>query len=174
MSVTIPSDIVAGVMRAAPPQKVKAATLRLAGLAPTANFTTAPGALDRTKPGAAGGDLIMAVLAAAEPHRATAAERQLASLTASEAGPYKSFEAFMLRTAFEDMLPPADSGAFGAGFAGGVWRSMAAEQFASLYADRGGIGLAKTLASHRPPTAQPELAREWPYFAATTISSFTG
>ena len=174
MSVTISSDLVVDVMNAAPPRIARAATLRLTDIADGTGFATTLQGVKGHRPGKIAGDMIADVMSAAEPGRAAAAEQRLASLSATVAGPYKAFEAFMLRTAFEDMLPPVETGAFGSGFAGSVWRSMAAEQFASLFTDRGGIGLAKTLANRDQAAAAPEVAQAWPYFSTATLTSFAG
>ncbi len=186
MAVTIPSDLIAGVLKAAAPKRAEAATLKLAGLQPQ-YFDNEMMAMAQP-PARHSGDLIMDVLAAANPLRLSAAERGLSG--SGEAGvnmaqhdgkidAYRKFEAFLLSSAFENILPDAESGAFGEGFAGGVWRSMAAEQFASLFADQGGIGVAELLASRDQPgkpAAEPNggvsSSRQWPYFQTSAISAF--
>ena len=130
--------------------------------------------------------MVMDVMSAADPQRLATAEQRLqglrtAGMPAATAAPdaYQKFEAFLLRSSFEEMLPPASSGAFGEGFAGGVWRSMAADQFASLFADHGGIGIASALRSgahgRNAATAaasDPTPAPQWLYFQTPSIASF--
>ncbi len=54
----------------------------------------------------------------------------------------KEFEAFVLQTFIQDMLPKNAEGVYGTGIAGDIWRSMLSEQLANEVADRGGIGIA--------------------------------
>ena len=53
----------------------------------------------------------------------------------------------MLRQALELMLPKTGQDLFGGGFAGETWRSMLAERLAEALAQRGGVGIARTLAA---------------------------
>jgi Rod binding domain-containing protein len=53
----------------------------------------------------------------------------------------KDFEAVFLRQALESILPHAKSGAFGAGTAASMWRSMLAEQMSVVLAERSPLGL---------------------------------
>lgn len=176
MSVSIPSDLVMDVMRAADPRRMQAAARKLGAagrtMVATADFGRAlPQAGKAAAPGT--GDLVLDVMKAADPQRATAAAGKLAALGAGTPDAYAQFESFMLRDAFEEMLPKAESGAFGDGFAGGVWRSMAADQFASIFSDHGGIGIADMLRQRNggaQTTATPD--GQWPYFRAPAISSY--
>lgn len=185
MTVQLTSDLLVGVMQAANPVRARAATARLAGLAAAApadtpalqpvsfaSLFTAP------QSGTAAGDLIVGVMKAADPQRLAAANARLGATAAdgprlaaaTPADPYRKFEGFLLRTAFEDILPPADSCAFGTGFAGGVWRSMAAEQFANLFADRGGLGLADEIRQRDTASVGPTASSQWPYFEQPSLS----
>ncbi|WP_426408950.1 rod-binding protein [Bradyrhizobium ganzhouense] len=64
---------------------------------------------------------------------------------------YRKFEAFILQTFVETMLPKESEEVFGKGTAGGVWKSMLAEQLGAQLAKGKGIGIAKQLASAHPP-----------------------
>ena len=165
MSVSIPSDLVLDVIRAAAPATVKTATQKLAGQ-PKAQFDNelaSAGANLRA-------DLIADVMRAADPAKAEAAGQKLAALSGSEAkGAYRQFEAMLLRNALEAMLPPAEANAFGDGYAGSVWRSMAADQFATVLADQGGLGIADLFSNRGPDAGAP---RQWPYFDKTPLTSF--
>ncbi len=57
----------------------------------------------------------------------------------------KDFEAMFLRQTLEDILPSQDSGAFGTGSAGGIWRSMMADQLSSILAERNILGLSQSV-----------------------------
>lgn len=63
---------------------------------------------------------------------------------------YRKFEAFILQTFVETMLPKESEEVFGKGTAGGVWKSMLAEQLGNQLAKGKGIGIAKQLAAAHP------------------------
>lgn len=86
---------------------------------------------------------------------------------------YVGFEQMVLRNLFESLLPAAQSGAFGAGPGAGIWRSMAADQLASLYADTGGAGIARMLTSTKAGGEVAETSH-WPYFSVSQIEAFSG
>ncbi|WP_165405542.1 rod-binding protein [Bradyrhizobium genosp. SA-3] len=69
---------------------------------------------------------------------------------------YRKFEAFILQTFVETMLPKESEEVFGKGTAGGVWKSMLAEQLGSQLAKGKGIGIARQLAAAHP--AGPDVA----------------
>ncbi len=175
MAVRLPSDLVVDVMRAADPSQVHLATANLKAQARTevanAMFTDALQQLRKPKPS---GDMIADVMRAAEPGAASLAARKLAGLSMAPNDAYAQFEAFMLRDAIEEMLPKTGQGAFGEGFAGGVWRSMAAEQFASIFTQHGGLGIAQSLrardAGQDEPPAAPD--GQWPYYRGPAISAY--
>jgi len=57
----------------------------------------------------------------------------------------QKFEAFIIQSSLETILPKSDGGFFGRGTAGDVWRSMIAEQIGDQIAKAGGLGLRKLL-----------------------------
>lgn len=61
-------------------------------------------------------------------------------------GPYVQFEAFVLQSFIQAILPKDASVVFGEGTAGEVWKSMLAEKIALQVAEAGGIGIAKAVA----------------------------
>jgi hypothetical protein len=63
---------------------------------------------------------------------------------------YRKFEAFVLQIFVETMLPEQAQDIFGKGTAGGIWRSMLAEQLGNQLAQGKGIGIAKQLAAAHP------------------------
>lgn len=117
MAVSLPTDIIMDVARAADPEKVQAARDRLSAFASqgpaSANF-------------AAGLD----------------APQSAAGRAADPAGPFQQFEAFVLQSFIENMLPDENESVYGNGLAGDMWKSMMAEQLAGQMAKAGGIGIA--------------------------------
>jgi hypothetical protein len=87
--------------------------------------------------------------------------------------PYVDFERMVLRNLLESLLPDAKSGTFGTGPSAGVWRSLAADQLAGLYASSGGIGIATTLAGSDDQVVDGSNA-QWPYFKTDGIKAFAG
>lgn len=69
---------------------------------------------------------------------------------------YRKFEAFVLQTFIEAMLPHDSAVNFGKGVAGDVWRSMLAEQLGSAVAKSGGVGIARFLAAAHPGDVRPD------------------
>lgn len=87
---------------------------------------------------------------------------------------YKRFEAMVLQTFVQNMLPREGSAVYGKGMAGDMWKSMMAEQIAGVMAERGGIGIAdkmlggqydaraKSPESTAPAAQMPETAQAKP------------
>lgn len=116
MAISPPVDIVLDVARAASADDVAAARERLAARVSTANT---PG---------------FEVASPAAPLPARHAD------ATPEA--FRKFEAMMLQSFIQSMLPEESEAVFGKGLAGDMWRSMMAEQIAGVMADSGGIGVA--------------------------------
>jgi peptidoglycan hydrolase FlgJ len=57
----------------------------------------------------------------------------------------QKFEAFIIQSCLETILPKSEGGFFGRGTAGDVWRSMIAEQIGDQIAKAGGLGIRKLL-----------------------------
>lgn len=142
MGVSLSSDLVADVLRNADPARLQTATARLKSL---------NGAVD----GPAFAGVLHGVEASPE------------KVEQAHAG----FERMVLRNLFEQILPGEDSGAFGTGPSAPVWRSMAADQFAGLAAEDGGLGIARSLAPEGDGRANLDA---WPYFRTGKIEAFTG
>lgn len=53
----------------------------------------------------------------------------------------------VLTTFIQNMLPKDSEGVYGEGLAGDMWKSQLAEHLADVMAERGGIGIARSLAS---------------------------
>lgn len=116
MAISPPVDIVLDVARAASADDVAAARERLAA---RATSTAAPG-------------FEIAAPAAPFPARDANAMPEV----------FRKFEAMMLQSFIQSMLPEESEAVFGKGLAGDMWRSMLAEQIAGVMADSGGIGVA--------------------------------
>lgn len=77
------------------------------------------------------------------------APQPAARIAAPEVGkpePYVQFEAFVLQSFIQAILPKEASAVFGEGTAGEVWKSMLAEKIALQVAEAGGVGIAKAIA----------------------------
>lgn len=116
------------------------------------------------------GDLILDVVRAADPAAAEAARAKLASLSTKVEGmkfdpatagadaprgkaatpeAFARFEAMVLQSFIQTMLPQDTESVYGGGMAGEMWQSMLAEQLGATMAKRGGIGIAeRVLGNH--------------------------
>ena len=168
MSVTLPSDLIADVMRNADPARRRAAV---------ADLTSAAGGSDRRFAQAIEGmQPAAASSAVSEPGgalRATLTSSPGSQGPSGKGDNYQGFERMVLRNLFETLLPGEESGAFGGGPSAGVWRSMAADQLAGVYAKDGGIGIAKMLEGNSQAST-PHREAEWPYFSMASIGTMKG
>jgi len=186
MSLVISSDILAGVLNAAPAAASRRASERLERLAgvdanqelrSAANqqrmwgtFIDPVDARDRL-----GFDVTPRPMESTEPVPMSAKPEFHAGAQKLACDAYRGFESMMLRNMFEELLPAADGGSYGSGLSGRMWRSMVADNFASLYATAGGIGISEMLAANGSSAKAPESDasdRQWPYFRGTTIAPF--
>ncbi len=121
MAISPPSDIVLDVARAAGPADLEAAR---AALVKRSGEAAAAFSLDRSAP--------------ARPAEADAGGDK-----------FKRFEAMVLQTFIQNMLPKDTEDVYGKGLAGDMWKSQLAEKVADVMAAHGGIGIAKSmLADH--------------------------
>jgi Rod binding domain-containing protein len=127
-------------------------------------------------------DLVLGVMRAASPSKRTAAEARLAS---PQLDANRKFEAVMLRSMAEEMLPKDTSSLYGAGTAGNIWRSLQADLMSQEMAKAGGIGIARMLAKAQDRlgvsadasslnaipldagSAESRSTHEWPYFESS-------
>ena len=148
MIVTPTSDVVLDVLDAADPVTQRAATAKLDALkSPDSDFAAT---MDAEATKAAAADQSAAKVAEAQSGVVNGPPVQVIK----KPGPdevYRKFEAFILQTFVETMLPKQSEEVFGKGTAGGVWKSMLAEQLGAQLAKGKGIGIAKQLASAHPP-----------------------
>ncbi len=73
-----------------------------------------------------------------------------APVASAKDNPLRKFEAMVLSTFVESMLPAKATAVYGKGNAGGVWRSMLAQKIGDQVAEAGGIGIAKKIAGRHP------------------------
>jgi flagellar protein FlgJ len=138
MAINPGSDLLTDALLAAEPQRAKAATDRLANLA--ASDGTAAAEFDN----ALAAQPVSAQAAAAQ-HPLSVTIRSQATVVRKPAHPYQLFEATMLKSFFESMLPNNAKSVFGAGLAGNVWKSMLADSLGTTVSKGKGIGIAREL-----------------------------
>jgi hypothetical protein len=147
VAINPPSDIVLDVAKAADPLAYRAAVDKLARIgdaaAAAADFEMALGVAGSEPAEDAGAVLEFAGKQVAD------LRGRLDPMQAADAAavpkPYRQFEAFVLQTFIQSILPKDANHVFGDGIAGSFWSSMLAEQVAGQLADAGGIGIAQSL-----------------------------
>jgi len=150
MAIRPPSDIVLDVAKAANPMRYEEASgklKRLAGPDGATSFDDVFGGFGRGVRASTPLDPATAMMR----FRNTTVIGRSASCSADGLDPrkadaYRDFEAMMLKTTIESMLPPESEAVYGEGLSGDVWRSMMAEQVATEVAAAGGVGIADRLA----------------------------
>lgn len=135
MAISPPSDLVLDVVNAADPTQLVAAREKLSSLgaarqasvltASNAGFESAINSID-TAAGKAGVGNI---------HHIKSDEKIPET--------YRKFEASVLSTMLQNMMPKESEEVYGKGSAGDFWKSMMAEQMADAVSKRGGIGIAE-------------------------------
>lgn len=149
MIVTATPDLVLDVLEAADPVTQRAATAKLDALKSSdADFAAT---MDAEAGKAAAGAGQPAAKAAEVQSDALNGEPVRVIKAPASGEVYRKFEAFILQTFVETMLPKESEEVFGKGTAGGVWKSMLAEQLGNQLAKGKGIGIAERLAVAHPP-----------------------
>ncbi|WP_164718297.1 rod-binding protein [Bradyrhizobium sp. LVM 105] len=148
MIVTATPDLVLDVLEAADPVTQRAATAKLDALKSSdADFAATMDA-EAGKAAVAG----QPATKAAEVQSDALNGEPVRVIKAPASGEvYRKFEAFILQSFVETMLPKESEEVFGKGTAGGVWKSMLAEQLGNQLAKGKGIGIAERLAAAHPP-----------------------
>jgi flagellar protein FlgJ len=127
LAISPPSDIVLDVARAVDPDALDAARAKLA-----------------SRVGAAAGvDAASETFSIGDLRKSRIAE----GASKSDATPqtYKKFEAMVLSTFVQAMMPKHADSVFGEGMSGDMWKSLMSQQLGTVMADRGGIGIADHL-----------------------------
>ena len=140
MAISPLSDIVLEVAKAADPAKSSAAAARLG-----AGASAYAGSFEEAL-GAARDPVALAPRTPFDPALALV-QMQSNDALKKPAATYERFEAFVLQTFIQSMLPQKGEGLFGAGTAGEIWKSMLAESLGAQLAQSGGIGIARMLAA---------------------------
>jgi hypothetical protein len=154
MIVTPTTDVVLDVLEAAEPVTQRAAAAKLDALKSSdVDFATAMETKASEAAASAAADQASPGAAQAAPGSPDVALPTRVIKAPSSGDTYRKFEAFVLQTFVETMLPK-NADLFGKGTAGDVWRSMLAEQLGNQLAKGKGIGLAKTLAAAHPAPAR--------------------
>ncbi len=139
VSIAPPSDIILDVAQAADPQRLQAATTKLNALATSSGGTSV--------------DFQSLLAEAQTASKAGAAPKSPAPTTLASAhagtlnpkmSPYRKFEAVLLQTFVQEMLPKDDH-LFGDGASADACRSMLAEQLAGQLAKSGRLGIAQMI-----------------------------
>jgi peptidoglycan hydrolase FlgJ len=142
VAITPPSDIVLDVARAADPERYRAAVDRLTRLRATAEATAPPAQFMPARPSASpAANALPADTAPGTPRRRLDA--------------YGQFEAFVLQSFLQSMMPRNATNVYGRGSAGEFWRSMLAEKMGDELARSGQVGIARRLTAGSSPSAQP-------------------
>lgn len=129
MAISPPSDIVLDVARAVEPAGMEVARARLAtrgnGAAATGSYSAfSLGDMQSSNAGTAGSG-----------NGKTTPET------------FVRFEAMVLQSFIQSMLPKEADAVYGGGMAGDMWQSMLAQQLSGVMAERGGIGIADRILS---------------------------
>ena len=149
MIVTATPDLVLDVLEAADPVTQRAATAKLDSLKSSGADFAATMDAEVGKTATAAAEQSAAKVAGMPSDAVNGAPVQVIKAPAS-GEVYRKFEAFILQTFVETMLPKDSEEVFGKGTAGGVWKSMLAEQLGSQLAKGKGIGIAERLAAAHP------------------------
>jgi peptidoglycan hydrolase FlgJ len=155
MIVTATPDLVLDVLGAADPVTQRAATAKLDALKSSSADFAATMDAEVGKAAAVAADQSATQVSEAPSDAVNGAPVRVIKAPAS-GEVYRKFEAFILQTFVETMLPKESEEVFGKGTAGGVWKSMLAEQLGNQLAKGKGIGIADRLAAAHP--AAPNVA----------------
>ncbi|MGX7707024.1 rod-binding protein [Methylobacterium sp. Gmos1] len=142
MSISPPSDIVLDVARAADPTRFQEAAAKL----------SQPGSAGATAFADAARDVGLSTHMPLDARGALMTLQNQTALTGAGSDPYKKFEGLVLQQFVEAMMPEKSETVYGKGNAGGIWKSMLAEQIGTQIAKAGGIGIAKMLNNAHPAT----------------------
>ena len=141
MAINPPSDIVMDVLKAADPERVSQVTQRLSNLsaAAPAGSDAFSAVLDQKAASSPTSKIFLPINAAAPAPRAAHADSSRTSKVETD------FEASILGSFVQELLPKDTQDVFGQGSAGDIWRSMLGDQIARQIAKSGELGIAKKL-----------------------------
>jgi hypothetical protein len=139
MGIQPPSDIVLDVARAADPMRYQAASRKLSELSSASGSADFADVFKGTAQSSGHLSLDPYAVKTAYRNQTTLAEGDKAGKA------YEQFEAFVLQSFVESMMPKNSESVFGKGTAGGIWKSMLAEQIGAQIAKAGGVGIARNV-----------------------------
>ncbi|MGU3496921.1 rod-binding protein [Xanthobacteraceae bacterium A53D] len=167
MAIQPPSDLLVDVMQAADPSRAQKVTSNLQRLSTMASAssgvfdTMVAGTRAGVRAAGGGGMAFSSTSTTTLGNMTTLARRpgaeQLdpsAPLDAFKDNPLRKFEAMVLSSFVETMLPSKATAVYGSGNAGGIWRTMLAQKIGDQVAQAGGIGIAKQIAASHPDMAK--------------------
>ena len=159
MSIAPPTDIILDVAQAADPQRLQAATQRLNALSagssvPAVDFTSLLDGAAVASPKSAGATSAASTLIPSRP-----------STIHASSSPYRKFEAVLLQTMIQEMLPKDDA-LYGDASSADICRSMLAEQLATQLSKSGSFGIAKMVEKAEVAKAAAATAVQAPIPAA--------
>jgi hypothetical protein len=162
MAIAITSDLVQDVLKAADPRRAERAHAKLAGSGAT-EFAALVEKPETNRVRDLRNDPVLDVVRAADPSRLEAGARKLVAASDDpKTKAYAELEGFTLGQMMATLLPKSEEGVYGEGTAGGIWRSMLADELGSSLAASGGVGIASLLAGEPKGGLAP--APGWPYF----------
>ena len=159
MAINPPSDIVLDVARAADPLKLQEAALRLTGAVDDEAGKGFSSLVDGLDPWSGSRPAVISapgLIGLQSDFGAKGAQLDgSAALSGPAMKPYVEFEAFVLQSFIQSMLPTDADGVFGQGTAGEMWKGLLAEQLGKQLAKAGGIGIAAQVLKAHPAAATP-------------------
>jgi hypothetical protein len=154
LAINPPSDIVLDVARAADPLKLQAAALRLTGAVDDDGGDGFSSMVDGLGWSGGTGPAVISTPGRVALHTEIGVKGvQLdnsAALSGPAAKPYRDFEAFVLQSFVQSMLPHDAEGVFGKGTAGEMWKGLLADELGKQLAKGGGIGIAAAVYKAHP------------------------
>ncbi|MFK0384918.1 rod-binding protein [Rhizobium sp. RM] len=135
MAISVISDLVMDVVRAADPQQVQVAQEKLK--ANKAAFA-ATSLADAGKGFGAAVDVLDSAAS-----KAGLGDTDIRAKRTEVPETYRKFEASVLQSFVSSMLPKETEDVYGKGNAGEIWKSMMAEQIADVISKEGGVGIAE-------------------------------
>ena len=165
MAIQPPSDILLDVAAAADPASVRAATARLAKLAADPavvdkDFGKALAAANAAGKAGAAGSTASATPSKTAPTQVASSDAPTLKRGVTHKGDvYQKFEAVLLQSFVESMLPKDDE-LYGGKETAGSFRSMMAEQLANQISKAGGVGIARAVEHAHPAHAAPPRAEQ--------------
>ncbi|MCB1430870.1 MAG: hypothetical protein KDK75_00180 [Alphaproteobacteria bacterium] len=167
MAVSIPSDLVVDVMKAADPARLRQAVAKLSKAVEgeDAGAMSFQSALTDTHSKSCLNILPAREVPPPQVDRRADTTRQ-------------GFEQIVWRTLYETVLPDEQAGVFGGGPSAGIWRSMAADQLAAVASKHTNLGVLSSFDGGRSTTPREMITSAplsgWPYFSTSQIRSYAG